>query len=178
MGITLISYSEYDPLRRRLAGIDVLAFFFADEAVDRDASDSGLCLVLYLLLGLSGTVPVAEKELALGDLLFEFLPVVAFLDIGLPEVESLLVDVCLDIVKKLADVIFDALKRHCLFCEGVTAVNFDSTVLEVTGTNRKADRHSLKFPLGELEARPQGVSVVDLHAVSLSLKLLLILLFT
>ena len=47
-----IGNSENDTAARRLAGIDALALLFADAAVDGDAADGGLGLVLDLLLGL------------------------------------------------------------------------------------------------------------------------------
>ena len=70
---------------RRLSGVDIHALFLADIAVHRNTSDGSLGLVLDLLLGLGSSVPMAEQELALGDLLLEFLPRIAFLDSCLPE---------------------------------------------------------------------------------------------
>ena len=55
----LIRNGENDSPVRRLAGIDALAFLFADDCVHRDASDRGFGLILDLLLGLRGAVPVA-----------------------------------------------------------------------------------------------------------------------
>ena len=58
----------------RLSGIYVHALFLAYDAVHRDAPDSGLGLLLDLLLGLGRAVPMAEKEVALLDFLLELLP--------------------------------------------------------------------------------------------------------
>ena len=96
---------------RWLAGIDTCTFLHAYSAVDRDASDGSLCLFLDLLLGLRSTVPMAEKESALCDLFLELLPCIDLADAFVTELESLCVDIVLDIVEKVCDNLRDAFLR-------------------------------------------------------------------
>ena len=53
---------------------------------------------------------MAEKEFALSDLLLELLPRIAFLDAALTEVDSLLVDILLDISEKVLNIFVNAFK--------------------------------------------------------------------
>ena len=95
---------------RWLAGVDIYALFLANNTIHRDASYGSLSLILDFLLGLSCSVPVTEKELALSNLLLELFPRVALFDTGLSEIHCFLIDILLYIHKKVLDIFVHALK--------------------------------------------------------------------
>ena len=84
---------------RWFARIDTGTFFFLYEAIKRNTSDCSFGLLFDLLLSLRGTVPVAQKESSLFNLLLKLLPSVNNVGILCPEVYSLLVDILLQETK-------------------------------------------------------------------------------
>ena len=113
---------------------------------------------------------MAEKEAALLNLFLELLPAVTFLDMCIPVCQCLAVDILLDVHEEVLNILVHSLERDSLLLESVTSVYLNSTVLEVAGTHCKPYRHALELPLGELEARTEGIPVVNLDAMSSRLK--------
>ena len=64
----------------------------------------------------------------------------------------------------------NAFERNGILFESVTTVYLHRIVLKVTRTDCQSDRHALELPFCELEARPEGVTVVNLDRMSGSLK--------
>ena len=107
---------------------------------------------------------MAEVEAAVLDALLELLIVVALVDVSIAKVESLLVDVSLDVLEQLLYVFNDAVERACLLLESIATHDLDSVLLEVATAHNETYRHTLQLVVGELEARTLVICVVVLHA--------------
>jgi len=116
---------------------------------------------------------VAEKESSLGYLFLELFPGIDLADIVIAELESLCVDVVLNLVKKRCNHVCNTFLRVRSLLAGITACKLHSTVLEVTSTHCKTYRNTLELPLCELESRTESVTAVDLDSDALRLEFLL-----
>ena len=113
---------------------------------------------------------MAEQEASLGNFFLELLPCVHLADIVIPEFEGSCIDILLNVHKQVLNSLCKAFNRHGYLLKSITTGNFHGTVSKVAGTDCKAYRNSLELPLRKLEARTEGVAVVNLHAVAMSLK--------
>ena len=100
---------------------------------------------------------MGEDEATFFDLLLELFVGVDRDGVAFAVVQSLLIDVVLDVVEELGDVVGDAVEGAGLLSERVTASDFHGAVLEVTTAEGEAHRYALEFVFGEL---PSGLLVV------------------
>ena len=77
-------------------------------------TDCCLCFFLDLCLGLGSTVPVAEEEATILNLLLELLVVVALIDMSITECACLLEDILLNSVKKVDNILCNTLELNSL----------------------------------------------------------------
>lgn len=153
---------EDHPLGRRLAGDHTYAGGLV--AIERYAADGSLCLLLDLLLCLGGAVPVGEDESTLLDLHLELLVGVHGTGERLTMGESFLVDILLNVLKKVLAVGSYALEGGGMLLECVAAHHLDDTVLDVACSDGQTHGHTLELIVGELEAGTLVVGIVELHA--------------
>ena len=116
---------------------------------------------------------MAEKESALGDLFLELFPGVYLADVVITELESLCIDVVLDLVEKRCYHVCNTFLRMRSLLAGITACKLHSAVLKISSAHCKTYRNTLELPLCKLESRTESVTAVDLDSDALSLKLLL-----
>ena len=172
VNIPLIRSGEKHAAVRRLAAVDALAFLLAHCAVNRDATDCRLCLLLDSFLGFRSTVPMAEKEASFLDFLLELLPSVNLGYVGVAEVQRLYVNVVLNVLQKVLDSFSEALYRNGNLLKSVAAGKFHGACSQIASSHGKTYRNSLEFPFSKLESRTQSVPVITLDCVSVSLKFL------
>ena len=98
-------------------------------AIERDATDGCLRLVLDLLLCLRRAIPMRHDEYSLLDLLLELLVGIHIDDIGLAMVVCLLEDVRLDLLQQVLYILLDARDRTGLLLQGITTHHLDRAVL-------------------------------------------------
>ena len=113
---------------------------------------------------------MAEQEASLGDFLFELLPGVHLTDVVIPEFEGSGVNVVLNVHEQVFNALCKSFHRCGYLFEGVTAGNLHCPVCKVTGSHCKAYRNALELPFCKLETRAEGVAVINLDAVAVSLK--------
>ena len=105
------------------------------------ASYCGLSLLLDSCLSLGSTVPVAQEESTILNLLLELLVVLALVDVSITIVLSLLEDVLLDVLKQLLYILSYSVDRACLLLKSVAAHLLDGAVLQVASTQNQTYRN-------------------------------------
>ena len=115
---------------------------------------------------------MAEKEASVLDSLLELLPSVNLGYVGVAEIQSLCINIVLNVLQKVLDSFSETLYRNGNLLKGVAAGKFHGACSQIARSHGKTYRNSLEFPFSELESRTQSVPVINLDRVSVRLKFL------
>ena len=104
---------------------------------------------------------MGEDEATFLDLLLELFVGVDRDGVAFAVVQSLLIDVLLDVVEELGDVVGDAVEGAGFLGERIAASHFYRAVLEVTTTEGKAYGYTLEFVFGFIRVSTISICFLD-----------------
>ena len=135
----------------RTPGVDTFALFRL--SIQRYATYRSLRLVLYLLLGLGGTIPVSQHKAALLHAVLELFPRIHLKGHLFTEAIRLVIDILLNLIQQRCHMLLDAGKLRLTLLQRVATHHLNGAVGYITRAQHKANRHTLQLIVGELKAR-------------------------